>query len=106
MILFLYLEFASICPSILLFTQYIDVVSQPKDLSLALDSPKLALVAIESGIVLLSGSKLAATQPGQDVTSAVAPFSNLEKLWFGRCKLIMDMGIGFTAVGCKKLRLI
>ncbi|KAI9088638.1 hypothetical protein K1719_029752 [Acacia pycnantha] len=41
--------------------EQIDVGSQPKDLSLALDSPKLALVAIESGIVLLDGSEIVAT---------------------------------------------
>ncbi|XP_027367497.1 actin-interacting protein 1-2-like [Abrus precatorius] len=39
----------------------IDVGSQPKDLSLALNSPELALVAIESGIVLLKGSKIVST---------------------------------------------
>ena len=42
--------------------EQIDVGSQPKDLSLAFDSPsKPALVAIESGIVLLYGSEIVAT---------------------------------------------
>ncbi|TKY50950.1 66 kDa stress protein [Spatholobus suberectus] len=39
----------------------VDVGSQPKDLSLALSSPELALIAIESGIVLLNGSKIVST---------------------------------------------
>ncbi|XP_028797114.1 F-box/LRR-repeat protein 3-like [Neltuma alba] len=47
-----------------------------------------------------------ATELRDAAASAVAQFSNLEKLWVGRCKLITDMGIGCIAVGCKKLRLI
>ncbi|KAF7827694.1 actin-interacting protein 1-2-like [Senna tora] len=41
--------------------EHIDVGSQPKDLNLALKSPALALVAIESGIVLLNGLKVIST---------------------------------------------
>lgn len=41
--------------------EILDVGSQPKDLSLALDHPELAIVAIESGVVLLSGSKVLST---------------------------------------------
>ncbi|KAK7280350.1 hypothetical protein RJT34_25413 [Clitoria ternatea] len=41
--------------------EHIDVGSQPKDVSLALNSPNLALVAIESGVVLLNGSKIVST---------------------------------------------
>ncbi|KAK4268497.1 hypothetical protein QN277_025148 [Acacia crassicarpa] len=47
-----------------------------------------------------------ATELRDAAASAVAQFSNLEKLWLGRCKLITDMGIGCIAVGCRKLRLI
>ncbi|KAL2324208.1 hypothetical protein Fmac_023266 [Flemingia macrophylla] len=39
----------------------VDVGSQPKDVSVALNSPELALIAIESGIVLLNGSKIVST---------------------------------------------
>ncbi|XP_029126533.1 actin-interacting protein 1-2 isoform X2 [Cajanus cajan] len=39
----------------------VDVGSQPKDVSLALNSPELAIIAIESGIVLLNGSKVVST---------------------------------------------
>jgi len=38
--------------------KHVDVGSQPKDLGLALNSPKLALIAIESGVVLLNGSNI------------------------------------------------
>lgn len=41
--------------------EHVDVGSQPKDLSLALTSPQLALIAIESGVVLLDGSKIVST---------------------------------------------
>ncbi|XP_054783339.1 F-box/LRR-repeat protein 3-like [Prosopis cineraria] len=47
-----------------------------------------------------------ATELRDAAASVVAQFSNLEKLWLGRCKLITDMGIGCIAVGCRKLRLI
>lgn len=55
--------------------EQIDVGSQPKDLSIALNSPELALVAIESGIVLLNGSKVVSTHSlGFSVTaSAISP---------------------------------
>ncbi|KAK4782438.1 hypothetical protein SAY86_016540 [Trapa natans] len=39
----------------------VDVGSQPKDLNLALLSPKLALVAIDSGVVLLQDTKVIST---------------------------------------------
>ncbi|KAM7489836.1 hypothetical protein LguiB_027320 [Lonicera macranthoides] len=39
----------------------VDIGSQPKDISLALDSPELALVAIETGVVLLCGTKVVST---------------------------------------------
>lgn len=39
----------------------VDVGSQPKDLSLALDHPELAIVAVESGVVLLNGAKVLST---------------------------------------------
>lgn len=41
--------------------EQVDVGSQPKDVSLALNPPELALIAIESGIVLLTGSKIVST---------------------------------------------
>ncbi|WJX21243.1 Actin-interacting protein 1-2 [Trifolium repens] len=41
--------------------EHVDVGSQPKDLALALNSPELAVIAIESGVVLLNGSKIVAT---------------------------------------------
>jgi WD repeat-containing protein 1 (actin-interacting protein 1) len=41
--------------------EHVDVGSQPKDLGLALNSPKLALIAIESGVVLLNGSNIVTT---------------------------------------------
>ncbi|KAM7523704.1 hypothetical protein LguiA_013606 [Lonicera macranthoides] len=39
----------------------VDVGSQPKDISLALLSPELALIAIETGVVLLRGTKVVST---------------------------------------------
>ncbi|OWM62627.1 actin-interacting protein 1-2 [Punica granatum] len=53
----------------------VDVGSQPKDLSLALLSPELSLVAIETGVVLLQGTKvLSTTNLGFSVTaSAISP---------------------------------
>ncbi|CAL5209921.1 unnamed protein product [Lathyrus oleraceus] len=39
----------------------VDVGSQAKDLCLALNSPNLALIAIESGVVFLDGSKIVTT---------------------------------------------
>lgn len=39
----------------------VDIGSQPKDLSLAIRSPELALVSIDSGVVLLSGTKVLST---------------------------------------------
>lgn len=41
--------------------EHVDVGSQPKDLCLALNSPELALIAIESGVVLLNGPKIVST---------------------------------------------
>ncbi|XP_028790955.1 actin-interacting protein 1-2 [Neltuma alba] len=55
--------------------EQIDVGNQPKDLSLALNSPKLSLVAIESGIVLLNGLEIVAAH-NLDFTvtaSAISP---------------------------------
>lgn len=53
----------------------VDVGSQPKDLSIALLSPELALVAIDSGVVMLRGTKVvSAINLGFTVTaSAIAP---------------------------------
>ncbi|KAL5545020.1 hypothetical protein UlMin_008804 [Ulmus minor] len=53
----------------------VDIGSQPKDLSLALLSPELALVATESGVVMLRGSKVVSTNNlGFAVTAtAIAP---------------------------------
>ncbi|KAA8541323.1 hypothetical protein F0562_025286 [Nyssa sinensis] len=53
----------------------IDIGSQPKDLSLAILSPELALVSIDSGVVLLHGTKVVSTiNLGFVVTaSTVAP---------------------------------
>ncbi|KAJ1397350.1 WD40/YVTN repeat-like-containing domain superfamily [Sesbania bispinosa] len=55
--------------------EHVDVGSQPMDLSLALNSPELALIAIESGVVLLNGSKIVSTiNLGFTVTaSAISP---------------------------------
>ncbi|KAK2971885.1 hypothetical protein RJ640_015405 [Escallonia rubra] len=39
----------------------VDIGSQPKDLSLALLSPELALISIDSGVVLLHGTKVVST---------------------------------------------
>ncbi|KAL2462834.1 transducin family protein/WD-40 repeat family protein [Forsythia ovata] len=48
----------------------IDIGSQPKDLSLAILSPDLALVSIETGVVLLRGAKvLSTTNLGFPVTA-------------------------------------
>jgi WD40 repeat protein len=53
----------------------VDIGTQPKDLSLALLSPELALVSIDSGVVLLRGTKVLSTiNLGFTVTaSAIAP---------------------------------
>ncbi|XP_021909048.1 actin-interacting protein 1-2 [Carica papaya] len=53
----------------------VDVGSQPKDLSLAILSPELALVTTDSGIVMLHGTKVVSTiNVGFAVTaSAIAP---------------------------------
>lgn len=53
----------------------VDVGSQPKDLSIALLSPELAVVAIDSGVVMLRGTKVVSTiNLGFTVTaSAIAP---------------------------------
>lgn len=53
-------------------TDSVDIGSQPKDLSLALLSPELALVSIESGVVLLLGTKVLSTiDLGFTVTACV-----------------------------------
>ncbi|KHN00172.1 66 kDa stress protein [Glycine soja] len=56
-------------------TEAIDIGSQPKDLSVALLSPELALVSIDSGVVMLRGTKIVSTiNLGFIVTaSAVSP---------------------------------
>ncbi|KAG5058914.1 hypothetical protein AAZX31_05G229200 [Glycine max] len=56
----------------------IDIGSQPKDLSVALLSPELALVSIDSGVVMLRGAKIVSTiNLGFIVTaSAVSPDGN------------------------------
>ncbi|KAL0441968.1 UNVERIFIED_CONTAM: Actin-interacting protein 1-2 [Sesamum radiatum] len=53
----------------------VDIGNQPKDLSLALLSPDLALVSIDTGVVLLRGSQVVSTiDLGFTVTaSAIAP---------------------------------
>lgn len=53
----------------------VDVGSQPKDLSIALISPELALVSTDSGVVMLCGTKVVSTiNLGFAVTaSAIAP---------------------------------
>ncbi|KAJ8753693.1 hypothetical protein K2173_026369 [Erythroxylum novogranatense] len=53
----------------------IDIGNQPKDLSLALQSPELTLVTVDSGVVMLRGSKVVSTiSLGFTVTaSAVTP---------------------------------
>ncbi|CAL0312378.1 unnamed protein product [Lupinus luteus] len=53
----------------------IDIGNQPKDLSVALLSPELALVSIDSGVVVLRGTKVVSTiNLGFDVSaSAVSP---------------------------------
>ncbi|KAL0355164.1 UNVERIFIED_CONTAM: Actin-interacting protein 1-2 [Sesamum radiatum] len=53
----------------------IDIGNQPKDLSLALLSPDLVLVSIDTGVILLRGSKVVSTiDLGFTVTaSAIAP---------------------------------
>ena len=38
--------------------EHVDIGSQAKDLCLAINSPELALIAVESGIVLLNGAKI------------------------------------------------
>ncbi|KAK9158093.1 hypothetical protein Scep_004667 [Stephania cephalantha] len=37
---------------------------------------------------------------------AISKASNLEKLWLAVCRLITDVGIGYIADGCRKLKLI
>lgn len=50
----------------------VDIGSQPKDLSLALHSPELALVSTDSGIVMLRGTKIVSTiNLGFPVTASV-----------------------------------
>ncbi|XP_031105427.1 actin-interacting protein 1-2-like [Ipomoea triloba] len=50
----------------------VDIGNQPKDLSLALHSPELALVAIETGVVLLRGTHVVSTiNLGFPVTACV-----------------------------------
>ncbi|KAK6925332.1 WD40 repeat [Dillenia turbinata] len=39
----------------------VDIGSQPKDLNIALSSPELALIAFDSGVVLLNGTKVLST---------------------------------------------
>ncbi|KAL6974112.1 Actin-interacting protein 1-2 [Sarracenia purpurea var. burkii] len=39
----------------------VDISNQPKDLSLAILSPELTLVSIESGVVLINGTKVVST---------------------------------------------
>ncbi|KAK6123070.1 hypothetical protein DH2020_043189 [Rehmannia glutinosa] len=53
----------------------IDIGNQPKDLSLALLSPNIALVSVETGVVILDGSKVVSTiNLGFTVTAcAIAP---------------------------------
>ncbi|KAF3631251.1 Transducin family protein / WD-40 repeat family protein isoform 2 [Capsicum annuum] len=53
----------------------IDVGNQPKDLSLALNSPEVTLVSIETGVILLNGTKVLSTiSLGFTVTaSAISP---------------------------------
>ncbi|XP_047171882.1 actin-interacting protein 1-2-like [Vigna umbellata] len=52
--------------------EILDVGSQPKDLSLALGHPDLAIVAIESGVVLLNGSKVLSTVKLDFIVTAAA----------------------------------
>ncbi|BAT93877.1 Actin-interacting protein [Vigna angularis] len=52
--------------------EILDVGSQPKDLSLALGHPELAIVAIESGVVLLNGSKVLSTVKLDFIVTAAA----------------------------------
>lgn len=40
---------------------FVDIGSQPKDLSLSLLSPEVALVSTDSGVVILHGTKLVST---------------------------------------------
>ncbi|KAK6921263.1 WD40 repeat [Dillenia turbinata] len=53
----------------------LDIGSQPKDLSIALSSPELALIAFDSGVVLFNGTKVLSTiNLGFPVTaSAISP---------------------------------
>nr|GMD38880.1 actin-interacting protein 1-2 [Ipomoea batatas] len=53
----------------------VDVGNQPKDVSLALDSPELAIVTIETGVVLLRGTNVLSTSNlGFTVTAcAISP---------------------------------
>ncbi|GAB2296982.1 Actin-interacting protein 1-2 [Dionaea muscipula] len=55
--------------------EHVEVGSQPQDLSVALNSPQLVLVATDSGVVLLNGQKLLSTiKLGFNVTaSAISP---------------------------------
>lgn len=53
-------------------TEQIDIGSQPKDLSLATDSPGVALVSIDSGVVLLKDLKVVSNiKLGFTVTASV-----------------------------------
>ncbi|KAK3189576.1 hypothetical protein Dsin_029137 [Dipteronia sinensis] len=55
--------------------EYVDVGSQPMDVSLAISSPRLALVSTDSGVVLLNGAKVVSNiKLGFPVTAcAIAP---------------------------------
>lgn len=56
----------------------VDVGSQPRDIHFALESPELAIISTDSGVVLLRGSKVASTvNLGFAVTaSAITPQGN------------------------------
>ncbi|RAL41488.1 hypothetical protein DM860_010282 [Cuscuta australis] len=52
---------ASLCGDQCASEETVDIGNQPKDLTLALHSPELALVAIETGVVILKGTHVVST---------------------------------------------
>lgn len=59
----------------------IDISSQPKDLSLALLSPEIALSTTDSGVLMLRGAKVVSTiNHGFDVTASVVALDGSEAI--------------------------
>ena len=63
----------------------IDIGSQPKDFSVALSSPELVIVSIDSGVVMLRGTKVVSTiNLGFTVTASVVSSDGSEAIIGGQ----------------------